>query len=111
MMRTPTLVDLVALLRVSYRQKSAAGVVAEREPAIFVLTVRFIVNGQRQCIQKDCGGLIEGHSVLANVVQCFGGIPLEIVDSLRGIPTVKTARVLGRSGALDALVLTPISVA
>jgi hypothetical protein len=27
------------------------------------------------------------------------------------IPTVKTARVLGRSGALDALVLTPISVA
>jgi hypothetical protein len=28
-----------------------------------------------------------------------------------GIPTVKTARVLGRSGALDALVLTPISVA
>jgi hypothetical protein len=30
---------------------------------------------------------------------------------LKSIPTVKTARVLGRSGALDALVLTPISVA
>jgi hypothetical protein len=75
-------------------QKSATQIISKREPTIFVLTMCFIEDRERKCIEKDCGSLVESHPMFTDIGDCFGRIPLKVINSLaaHGYKTVLRPR-------------------
>src|SRR5215471_1531736 len=61
-----------------YGEEPAACIEAKRKPALFVVTVRLIIDRQSQGIQEYRGSLIEGDVVLVRVRLGLGGVPEEL---------------------------------